>query len=280
MGSGIRLADRSLTLRLRRDAFLRDADRQSVADAAKALLADAFRWTRDEALMRDLCGLLGLDSVTPADAVFKVKRAIETGELVAIPDPPRYTGAGSSGSGNPKPASITFTPSQLFKGASRIARPALRYASPARITMPSNDWLAKWEANPGDILPDGSIATALNSSRDNPDATAAGAGDDIAAFAGDIGEATTLGDARPFEYVEEGSVGDDMQTGWMPIDGGPRDAWVVNPSGSGQLRYFDGNGNAAIDIDCDRDHGFGSPHYHLWTDGVRDKGNAMSTITY
>lgn len=101
------------------------------------------------------------------------------------------------------------------------------------------------------------------------------------AMSGDDGSVSTLlGDAQPFEYTPDAVSGDETQTAWMPIDGGPPNTWMENPSGSGQLRFFDGNGNAAIDIDYDHDHGFGSPHWHSWTDGVRDKGNPMSTITY
>ncbi|CAD6532476.1 hypothetical protein ACFQ3P_14800 [Paraburkholderia sabiae] len=210
MGKEIRLADRSLTLRLRRDAFVRYADKQRAADATKAFLADAFVWSRDDALMRELCGLLGLDSETAADAMFKVRRAIETGDIVAIPDPPRYTGAGSSGSSNPKPRVATFTPSQLFKGASRLACAASYSAGLARLRMPPNDWLAKWQANPGDVLPDGSIATALNSSRGEAAVAVDDGAGDISALADDAGEPTLLSDAQPFDYAPD-AIGDAEQ---------------------------------------------------------------------
>ncbi|CAD6562094.1 hypothetical protein ACFQ3P_37005 [Paraburkholderia sabiae] len=187
MGTEIRLADRSLTLRLRRNAFVRDADKQRAADAAKAFLADAFSWTRDDALMQEFCSLLGLDGERPAHAVFKIRRAIETGDIVAIPDPPRYTGTGSAGSSNPKPPVATFTPSQLFKGASRIAS-AGSFVSPSLSMLPANDWLSIWNANPGDVLPDGRIATPL------------------AGFADTA--RTDLGSAQPFGYAPDDVTGD------------------------------------------------------------------------
>lgn len=92
--------------------------------------------------------------------------------------------------------------------------------------------------------------------------------------------ATPLGEAQPFEYTEDVAIGNESTTAWLPVEGGPPNTWVENPSGSGQLRFYDSAGNAAIDIDCDHDHGFGNPHWHQWSDGARDRGNPMSTICY
>jgi hypothetical protein len=178
------LADRSLTLRLRGDAFLRHADKQRAADAAVAFLSDSFGWTRDEGSMQRLCGLLGLRDATSTDAMFKIKRAIETGDIVTMPDPPRHTGASSNGSGNSKPRSVTFTPAQLFRGAGRIGS-AGSYVSRALPMLPAYDWLAMWNASPGDVLPDGTIATAFDDTK-----------------------ATALADALPIEYVPDEVSGD------------------------------------------------------------------------
>ncbi|MDR5751053.1 MULTISPECIES: hypothetical protein [unclassified Caballeronia] len=87
-----------------------------------------------------------------------------------------------------------------------------------------------------------------------------------------------LGDAQPFEYGEDLPEGDDESLAGMPIKGGPPNTWVLNPSGSGQLRLYDANGNAATDIDFDHDHGFGAPHSHNWDGQDRDLGNPVSIL--
>lgn len=99
-------------------------------------------------------------------------------------------------------------------------------------------------------------------------------------FTGGASDDSTPLDAQPFEYTKTppGEFGDDTQTAWLPIDGGPPNQWVENPSGSRQMRYYDANGNAAVDFDFDHDHGFGIPHAHNWDNGVRDNGNSFSLL--
>jgi hypothetical protein len=93
--------------------------------------------------------------------------------------------------------------------------------------------------------------------------------------------ATPLGGAEPFEYGDDAAVPTgDSQLAWLPRTGGPSGAWVTNPSGSGQMRLYDGNGNAAVDFDFDHDHGFGAPHAHNWDGNIRDQGNAFSLLPY
>ncbi|QGZ60123.1 hypothetical protein FAZ97_35000 [Paraburkholderia acidiphila] len=93
---------------------------------------------------------------------------------------------------------------------------------------------------------------------------------------------TPLGDAQPFAYGEDDRQpsDDDMQTAWLPSKGGPPNQWVENASGKQQWRLYDGDGNAAVDIDLGHDHGFGSPHSHNWDNGARDNGNAFSLLPY
>ncbi|SIT47212.1 conserved hypothetical protein [Paraburkholderia piptadeniae] len=246
MGNEIRLADRSLTLRLRRDAFLRDTDKRRAADSAKAFLSDAFKWTRDDRLMQQLCNLLGIADASSSDVVFKVKRAIETGDIVAIPDPPRYTGAGSGGNGNPKPRSVTFTPSQLFKGTARIAR-AGSYVSRTLPRLLAEDGPAIWAANPGDVLPDGSIATPL---------------------AGFTDTATIdLADAQPFVYVPDEVSGniDDLAARGVGMTGNEPGGYLVNPNGL-DVDYFDSEGNLCAQFHASH----GEPHGHNFFNGKRD----------
>ncbi|MGF6542955.1 hypothetical protein OKW50_003875 [Paraburkholderia youngii] len=87
-------------------------------------------------------------------------------------------------------------------------------------------------------------------------------------------------DAQPFQYSEDIPAGEDMQTAWLPSQGGPPNQWVENASGKKQWRLYDGDGNAAVDIDFGHDHGFGVPHSHNWSNGVRDKGNAFSLLPW
>ncbi|WP_143062402.1 hypothetical protein [Paraburkholderia diazotrophica] len=87
-----------------------------------------------------------------------------------------------------------------------------------------------------------------------------------------------LGDGAPFEYGGDMPLGEDETLAGMPIKGGPPDTWVTNPSGSGQLRLYDANGNAAMDIDFDHDHGFGAAHSHNWDGRDRDLGNPVSIL--
>ncbi|MPW18336.1 hypothetical protein GCT13_15800 [Paraburkholderia sp. CNPSo 3157] len=246
VGNEVRLADRSLTLRLRRDAFLQDADKQRATDSAKALLSDAFKWTRDDRLMQQLCGLLGIGDASSADAVFKVKRAIETGDIVAIPDAPRYTGAGSGGSGNPKPRSVTFTPSQLFKGTARIARAGSYVARPLP-RLPAEDGPAIWAANPGDVLPDGSIATPLAEFTDTA--------------------APDLADAQPFEYAPDETSGnlDELAARGVGMSGNEPGGHLVNPNGR-DVDYFDSEGNLCAQFHASH----GEPHGHNFFNGKRD----------
>ncbi|MCC8402514.1 hypothetical protein LJ655_11535 [Paraburkholderia sp. MMS20-SJTN17] len=92
--------------------------------------------------------------------------------------------------------------------------------------------------------------------------------------------ASSLRDAQPFEYSEDMPSGDEIQTAWLPSEGGPPNQWLENTSGKKQWRLYDGNGNAAVDIDFGHDHGFGIPHSHNWDNGVRGKGNAFSLVPW
>lgn len=95
-----------------------------------------------------------------------------------------------------------------------------------------------------------------------------------------VGVATLLGGV-PFEYGSENSSSmESSQLAWLPRTGGPASTWVENPSGSKQMRLYDGIGNAAVDFDFDHDHGFGAPHAHNWDGNSRDKGNAFSLLPY
>jgi hypothetical protein len=127
------------------------------------------------------------------------------------------------------------------------------------------DWLGAAQAVAGAVLGDG-----------------VSSGDHAIANVDTGGNASTLlGDAQPFEYGgDAGAFGDIMQTAWLPSTGGPPNQWMENNSGKKQWRLYDGNGNAAVDIDFGHDHGFGAPYSHNWDNGARDNENVFSLSSY
>jgi hypothetical protein len=155
----IRLSDRALTLRRRRDVhFANNAEEQRAAESAKKFLADSFSWQYDAPLMSQLQDMLNLKEPDARNARWKVQRAIESGELVTIPDAPSSGLTGRRGSDTPRPRSMTFTPSQLFKGAPRLTSCVREYVPRALSRLPADDFFAIMAAKPGDVLPNGDIA--------------------------------------------------------------------------------------------------------------------------
>ncbi|EDT41893.1 hypothetical protein BamMEX5DRAFT_2346 [Burkholderia ambifaria MEX-5] len=92
--------------------------------------------------------------------------------------------------------------------------------------------------------------------------------------------ATPLGDAQPLEYSEDLPSGDAFEIAKTPNAGEPG-TWYTNP-GSGQMRLYGADGNPAVDLDFDHDHGQGIPHAHNWSidplsgNRVRGPGLPMS----
>jgi hypothetical protein len=192
--NGIRLASRLLTLHHRRDVqFTNEGEAQRAAVSTKKFLADSFSWQHDSTLMVQLRDLQGLAVTDGLDLRWKVQRALETGELVTVPD---AIGSGLNGSGGnemPRPRSVTFTPSQLFKRATDNGSSLRSYTPPRRLwDFPALDGLAIWAAKPGDVLPDGSIAKAITTTV-NPDLTFESV------------RRSMLGDAEPFTFSSDSS---------------------------------------------------------------------------
>ncbi|BBP99641.1 hypothetical protein BSFA1_47700 [Burkholderia sp. SFA1] len=279
MSKSIRLANRSLTLYLRRDVhFTNQAEEQRAAESAKKFLADSFSWQHDSLLMAQLQELLGLSETDVSNARWKVQCALETGELVTKPDAPS-SGLNGSRDGNdvPRSRSFTLTPSQLFKGAPRLASCVREYVPCALPRLPADDFFEIMAAKPGEVLPDGRIATAFT-----PDVlddselealrqrvfgnTDADDGDSL--LGSSVGDAdgsdagSCLGDAQPFEYVPNTPDGEVFDLAKTPNDGDPG-TWYTNP-GSGQMRLYGNSGQPAVDFDFDHDHGQGVPHAHNW----------------
>ncbi|WP_248322425.1 hypothetical protein [Caballeronia sp. Sq4a] len=263
MHSGIRADKWSLTLYLRRDRHFVSADEKlRAAESRRKFLADAVDWMRDQALMARLQAALGIDEADVSNARWKVRRAIESGELVTIPDTRGSGLSGSGGSDMPRLPSVTFTPSQLFRRASPI--PAVRsYERPAPIRLFADDCMAAWRAEPGDRLPDGRIARAIGSVRDDKDG-----GDSV-------GEG--LADAEPFEYGAENASDDDsfdVAARGVGLTGNEPGGFRINANGL-DVDYFDGDGNL-----CAQYHeSHGDAHGHNFDGAVRDNAHLpMSPI--
>jgi hypothetical protein len=204
LSNGIRIANRSLTLYLRRDAyFANKAEEQCAAECAKKFLSDSFSWERDSALIPHLRDLLGLPETNETDVSREIRRALETGELVTKPDPRSSGLNGSRGAEVHPPRSFTVTPSQLFKRVSSVVASAQTYVPRTQPTLSANDYLTMWYARPGDVLPDGRIATALKPSELNDEALDA-IRDRL------FPTQSVLGDAQPFEYVPGGFGNDTL----------------------------------------------------------------------
>jgi RHS repeat-associated protein len=79
------------------------------------------------------------------------------------------------------------------------------------------------------------------------------------------------GGANDYQYVNGNPLGfiDPKGTAGLPLNGQPGQ-WVVNPSGSGQARWYDPAGRASIDLDFDHSHGGVCPHAHNWNGSDRD----------
>ncbi|WP_156443181.1 hypothetical protein [Burkholderia sp. RF4-BP95] len=119
-------------------------------------------------------------SIEPQQLLPALQRAMSGGDVIAIVEQLRSSGVSSRGTDQPpRPRSITFSPSQLFKRAAGAAT-SLDTSNRAVRKLSVNDGIAIWFAKPGDMLPDGTIATAL-------------------------------GSAQPFEYVPDDLTGDVME---------------------------------------------------------------------
>jgi hypothetical protein len=158
-----------VTVQRRRDTYFPNAaeERQAIAATSK-LLADRFSWEFDDLFLDKLRELLALPITDRGDLRWKIERAFETGELVAVPDAPPTRGtapASAPAVSQPalRPRSVALTPSMAFGRMASVAAVARSYASQTPPRLPADDFFAIMAANPGDVLPDGSIASAIKS---------------------------------------------------------------------------------------------------------------------
>lgn len=139
-------------------------DETRAAQEALTLLADSITWSNDRRLLSELGALIGVKD-GDNERLRKIKRAIETGELVTIPDvPARTTTFIQTGGGDVRPVpksreAVAALP--LFQRETEAVARVRSFEIPARLAKPRNDFFAIMAANPGDVLPDGTIATAL-----------------------------------------------------------------------------------------------------------------------
>lgn len=124
----------------------------------------------------------------PMRLLHRLQRAVTGGDVVAVVEPLRSIGVPGPGSEERlRPRSITFTPSQLF---GRVTRTTVDRFAPVlvRRKLPAEDGIVVWFANPGDVLPDGTIATALGNAQPFPYVPGEAGGDAIEIAAANRGE--------------------------------------------------------------------------------------------
>lgn len=129
----------------------------------KAQLSSLSNFLRDCRVASDAHG-----AAEPMRLLHGLQRAVVSGDVVAVVEPLRSIGVSRPVSEERlRPRSITLTPSQLFGCVSRAT--VDRFA-PVRLRhkLPAEDGIAIWFANPGDVLPDGTIATALGNAQPFP----------------------------------------------------------------------------------------------------------------
>ena len=171
----------------------------------------------------------------PSAVLSQLKDAVARGDIVVVSTSRQQSGGGGSSAQSVRPRYATVTPSQLVgRVRQAAARSYFERAAPSWAKLSADDGPAIFRANPGDVLPDGRIATALKcgSVSANP----------LAMRFGDVG--TPLGDASPFEY--ESKIGDECfdLAGMSQMNGDPF-SWIDSgPHEKKQWRMFGGDGSA------------------------------------
>ncbi|MBB5460968.1 hypothetical protein [Paraburkholderia sp. Cpub6] len=161
------------------------------ARAGRKLIASASAWelTHDTRqlprlveFMRNVRGGAYASGAAPDQLAQALRAALERGDVIAVAPKLRASrGRGAPVQQQIRPYYPTVTPSQLFRRALPLVRAARSFERPKLPRLAADDGLAIWYARPGDVLPDGTIATPVS---------------------------TPLGDARPFEYTEDPQFGD------------------------------------------------------------------------
>ncbi|KMY86159.1 hypothetical protein BUMB_05390c [Candidatus Paraburkholderia calva] len=162
-----------------------------VSLSMRAFLKDMYHWSHDQSFMVKLQAMLDVSEMDPIDARWRIKRALETGRIGCHFD---LAEGASRQSQWQRVAQTAFyyvhaVAAILFKREHRATSNLLRYVSPTPPRLPANDGLAAWFARPGDMLPNGTIATALLDSNRFRDANE--------------GAAVLLGGTQPIEFQHD-----------------------------------------------------------------------------
>lgn len=165
MSREVKISSAGISLQRRCDVrYMNGDDETRAGHEARRFLADSMTWSNDRRLLSELGALIGVEDGND-ERLRKIKRAIETGELVTVPDlPVRTTTFIQTGGGDVRPVpksreAVAALP--LFQRATEAAARVRSFEIPAPLPKPRNDFFAIMAANPGDVLPDGTIATAL-----------------------------------------------------------------------------------------------------------------------
>ncbi|WP_429548877.1 hypothetical protein [Paraburkholderia youngii] len=233
--------------------------RSDEARAGRQIILSARSWelTRDARQLAQLTGFMRSVRVrgyasgpAPEQLIRALQSAVESGDVIAVVSKRQASGAnGAPGEQEIRPYYATVTPSQLFRRAVPVESVGRSLQRPKLPRLAADDGLAIWFARPGDMLPDGTIATPVS---------------------------TPLGDAQAFDYQPDMPAGVSFEIAKTPNNGEPG-TWYTN-AGSGQMRLYGDDGKAGVDFDFDHDHGQGIPHAHNWDRGVRGPGLPFSLL--
>jgi hypothetical protein len=170
--NGIRAQNGSLTIVHRRDVRFSNAiEKQRAAHAARSFLADRFTWLHDAEFIAKLSHLLmvrreGSGQPSMEDRTRDRFRRTRYGPgRAASRHVCSYKRQRCRRGARPHARGFALTPSQACGRAAGVVAAVRSFAPPTLPRLPANDFAAVMTANPGDILPDGTIATALNNAQ-------------------------------------------------------------------------------------------------------------------
>ncbi|SMG35705.1 hypothetical protein SAMN06265784_103352 [Paraburkholderia susongensis] len=233
------------------------------ARAGRRLIISASAWelthdTRQLAqlfqFMRNARAGATASGAAPDQLARVLRAAVERGDVIALAPEPRASGGGGAPIEQQiRPYYATVTPSQLFRRALPVVRVARSFERPKLPRLAAEDGLAIWFARPGDVLPDGTIATPVS---------------------------TPLGDAQAFDYQPDLPDGEAGQIAGMPFNGAPG-TWISSMPGTmPQMRQYGSNGTPLTDFDLEAHHGNPNPHAHNWDGYDRDDGAPVSLLPW
>ncbi|MBB5456602.1 hypothetical protein [Paraburkholderia sp. Cpub6] len=231
------------------------AGRQLITSAGlRELTRDTRQLARLVEFMRNARSGAYASSAAPEQTARALQNAVERGDVIAVVPTPRTSrGGGAPIEQKIRPYYAIVTPSQLFRRALPVVSAGRSFQRPVLPRLAADDDLAIWFARPGDVLPDGTIATPVS---------------------------TPLGDAQAFDYQHDMPGGAADEVAGMPFKGTPG-TWISSMPGTmPQLRQFGPNGTPLADFDLEAHHGNPNPHAHNWDGYIRDEGAPVSLLPW